>query len=489
MTTLLLTNIIVEGRLREDLGDVEELAKSIDENGLLQPIVVEAIVSPDKTVYQLRAGGRRYAAFTLLAANKVEGQKDASLYREISVSLLNEMPAHKRIVIEIEENIRRKDMTWQEKVEGIVKYHRASMTAALLDGEKWSQARTGELLNLDQASVSVAFTVFKEIKAGNKAVIDAESLTDALKVITANSLDQAQAERLRRIQLKRAEQTAQEGVLSNVNTPVLHGISPSILVASRQTAPETVADKLQVSLEDIASFYYEGDALSVLPQLASQQIINHIICDPPYGIDMSNLGGAAIERVAETHSVEGNLQLIPAFLEVAYKSIAEDGFLCMWYDLDHHEKIARWAEAIGWKVCRWPLVWCKTSSCSNQAAQYNITKSTEVCYIMRRSEKSIIKKKQGVSYVLAGTAATATHPFCKPHEVWNYLIETVSLEGQTICDPFAGEGSSLAAIFQQKRTPLGIEIDKKHIASGLSYIQGKLNKRDILSDLLKGALL
>ena len=211
MTTLLLTNIIVEERLREDLGDVEELAKSIDENGLLQPIVVEAIVSPDKTVYELRAGGRRYAAFTLLAANKVEGQKDASLYREISVSLLNEMPAHKRIVIEIEENIRRKDMTWQEKVEGIVKYHRASMTAALLDGEKWSQSRTGELLNLDQASVSVAFTVFKEIKAGNKAVIDAESLTDALKVITANSLDQAQAERLRRIQLKRAEQTAQAG--------------------------------------------------------------------------------------------------------------------------------------------------------------------------------------------------------------------------------------------------------------------------------------
>jgi len=144
---------------------------------------------------------------------------------------------------------------------------------------------------------------YYEDYTGNKAVIDAESLTDALKVITANSLDQAQAERLRRIQLKRAEQTAQEGVLSNVNTPVLHGISPSILVASRQTAPETVADKLQVSLEDIASFYYEGDALSVLPQLASQQIINHIICDPPYGINMDNLSGQAISRVEETHEV------------------------------------------------------------------------------------------------------------------------------------------------------------------------------------------
>lgn len=499
MTTLPLNQIIVADRLRDDLGDVEELARSIDENGLLQPIVVEKKVElellsfPPQPVntYHLRAGGRRYAAFTLLSLNKVEGQKDPSLYQEIPVSLLNEMPAHRRIVIEIEENIRRKDMTWQEKVIGIVKYHKACETSALLDKEKWSQERTGELLNLDQASVSIAFTVFKEIKANNEAVIKAESLTDALKIITASSLDAAQAERMRRIQLKRTESSyAQQS--SSGNLPAvspLPTLSTGILFSARTTSPETIADKLQISLEEISALYYEGSCLDILPKIASRQVINHIICDPPYAIDMSNLGSANIERVEETHRVGENLDLIPVFLQVAFDVIAEDGFLCMWYDLDHHEKIAQWAEATGWKVCRWPLVWCKTSNCANQAAQYNVTKATEVCYLFRRSEKSILKKKQAVNYVLAGTAATSTHPFPKPKEVWNYLIETVSLEGQTIVDPFAGEGSSLAAIFQAKRTPIGIELDPKHIASGLTYIQGKLNKKDILDDLLTSSLI
>jgi DNA modification methylase len=158
----------------------------------------------------------------------------------------------------------------------------------------------------------------------------------------------------------------------------------------------------------------------------------------------------------------------------------------MWYDLDHHEKIAGWAKEIGWKVQRWPIVWCKTSTCRNSAAQYNVTKSTEVCYMFRRSERSTIKTKKSTNYILAGTAATATHPFCKPFEVWEYLITAVSVEGQTIVDPFAGEGSALNAIFKLKREPIGIEIDEKHIASGLQYLQQELNKNlndDLLSEI------
>lgn len=182
-----------------------------------------------------------------------------------------------------------------------------------------------------------------------------------------------------------------------------------------------------------------------------------------------------MSRTAAEHTVAGNLELIPAFLRVAFNVIAEDGFLCMWYDLDHHEKIAAWATEVGWKPCRWPIVWCKTSPCMNNAAQYNVTKATEVCYVFRRSEKSVIKTKQAKNYVLAPTAASATHPFCKPYEVWKYLIETFSTEGQTIVDPFAGEGSALAAMFKLKRLPIGIEVDEKHIGNGLSFIENELN--------------
>jgi DNA modification methylase len=147
----------------------------------------------------------------------------------------------------------------------------------------------------------------------------------------------------------------------------------------------------------------------------------------------------------------------------------------MWYDLDHHEKLQLWAGEVGFKVCRWPFIWCKTSPCSNQAAQYNITKSTEVCLMLRKSEHSVIKTKQSRNWIMAPSVATNSHPFVKPFDVWKYVIETVSVEGQTIVDPFAGEGSCLAAAFRLQRIPAGIEISETHLANGLSYVSSQIN--------------
>lgn len=483
--TLPLDDILVEDRLRVDLGDVEELAESVRDNGLLQPLVVERRVDGETVKYSLRCGGRRYAALTLLRTNKVPNP-NPSEYDKVSVRIYNEMPEHQRIVIEIEENLRRKDLGWLEKTIGIVRYHKASKRAALLNGEKWSQQMTGDLLNMDQASVSVAFTVYDAIQAGNEKVRDAESLTEALKVITSGELDAAQAEQMRRITLKRQEVKEVRHDVSAVDA-TLPRVSSILVQSANKNQPETVADKVQFTKEQIADFYHQGDCLELIPKIAAQQTINHIICDPPYGIDMDNLVMEGVERIAETHTVEGNLELIPAFLEVAYEAIAIDGFLCMWYDLDHHEKIAKWATDIGWKVQRWPLVWCKTSTCRNSAAQYNITKSTEVCYFMRRSSNSVIKCKQSRNYIEAGSVATAHHPFVKPFELWDYLLDTVSSPNQSILDPFAGEGSSLAAAFKKGRLPIGCEVDPKLIAGGLSYIQEQINKKSILDDILTEA--
>ncbi len=460
-----LNEILVEGRLREDLGDVEGLAEAIESDGLLQPIVVEATPNGPRP-YQLIAGGRRYAAFTLLKTNKVEFQK-------IPCMLLGELPAHTRVKLELEENLRRKDMTWQEKVLGIYRYHKASQRAALLDGDTWSQQATGDLLGVDQSSVSNALRIAKELLAGNERVKNAESMSDAYKVLVGDKLDEAQQEILRRMQAKR-----EASAKASVDT-LLPTLPQSIVVRANEIVPAGEKPASKVSLEQISAFYHQGNALDLIPRIASLGPINHIVCDPPYGIDMDNLVSESVERIAETHQVEANLGLIESFLDISFKHIAPDGFLCMWYDLDHHEKIKTWAEKIGWRVQRWPLVWCKTSPCRNSQAQYNITKSTEVCYFLRRSEQSVLKKKQASNFVLAGSCSTPTHPFPKPPQVWNYIIDAVSLENQTLLDPFAGEGSSLAAMFNKKRVPIGIELDEKHIASGLSYIQDKINSNSL----------
>ena len=56
--------IIIGERFRKDMGDVDALAESIKELGLLQPIVVT-------TSYQLVAGQRRIAAFKQLGKTQI----------------------------------------------------------------------------------------------------------------------------------------------------------------------------------------------------------------------------------------------------------------------------------------------------------------------------------------------------------------------------------------------------------------------------------
>lgn len=88
--------IIVGTRLREDYGDIEALAKSMEEHGLMHPIIVDEYSN-------LIAGGRRLKAAQLLD------------WPEIEVRYVNELSENEKRALELEENIRRKDLTEFEK--------------------------------------------------------------------------------------------------------------------------------------------------------------------------------------------------------------------------------------------------------------------------------------------------------------------------------------------------------------------------------------
>jgi ParB-like chromosome segregation protein Spo0J len=475
--TILIDEIILEERYRKDYKDLEGLAKSIAENGLLHPVVVDSS-------NRLIAGGRRYAAYKLLASGAFNGITSAD-FRSVPVTRFGDLDEGQRKLLELEENLRRENTTWQEEVLGMYDYHRICYKRALKRNEKWTQEATGKLLNMDQGPVSAMLKVAKILKdQPEDPVKDCASLTDALKLLLQRAQDEASREQLKRINAKRAELDRDSDLSAATFTvpPVVVLNRAPILAAdgtpaAQEREPEIIVSNKPklITKEQVAELYYHGNALTLLPKIASKMVINHIICDPPYGIDMINLGGNNIQRIEETHEVEPNKQLLKEFLNVAYSCLASDGFLCLWYDLDHHEKLSGWASEIGFRVCRWPLIWCKSSPCSNQASHYNITKSTEVCLVLRKSEQSVIKTKQSRNWIVAPSASTNSHPFVKPFELWKYLIETVSVEGQTIVDPFAGEGSSLAACLRLQRFPLGIEIDDKHIANGLDYVSSQMN--------------
>lgn len=91
-----ISDIKIGTRRREDMGNIQELADSLKGFGLINPVVVD-------DEWNLVAGGRRMAAAMLLG------------WEEIEARLTGELSDNELRALELEENVRRKDLTEYEK--------------------------------------------------------------------------------------------------------------------------------------------------------------------------------------------------------------------------------------------------------------------------------------------------------------------------------------------------------------------------------------
>lgn len=98
---LKISEVQIGQRVRDEYGDMESLGNSIKEHGLLHPIVVDSN-------YNLIAGCRR-----LLACERIG-------LKEIEAKILADISEKELRVLELEENIRRKDLTELEKSKNLV---------------------------------------------------------------------------------------------------------------------------------------------------------------------------------------------------------------------------------------------------------------------------------------------------------------------------------------------------------------------------------
>ena len=446
-------NINLGDRFRTTYKDIQSLAEDIHQNGIIHPMVVDENMN-------LRVGGRRYHAYEWLR------EQYPKAYDLVQVRQIAKLTHLQERVIELSENLNRSDMTWKEKCIGVAEVHRLSEQEANRQGLGWVQQQTASELGVSQTNVSFNLQIAKSLVSDpDGKIAEQPTLSDAIKFVIGLKNDEVNKERLIRAKEKRKQITeatplpTAEDLTDLLDLEDIEGRSGEL-----------------ISYDTICAMLHHGDALQVLSEIAKGTEIHHIITDPPYGVDpaqMETIQG--IDRVAEEHQVRQNLELIENFLEVAYQVIHEAGFMCMWYDLDHHEKIMTWARKIGWKVQRWPFIWVKPTS-GNNMAQYNLTKCTEYCMFFRRSEKSVLMQRNVKNWIECPLALSKTHPFYKGGLLWETLIDAVSTEGQTIVDPFCGEGSALIPIFYKNRNPIGIELVEKHIASAAQRMYAALNK-------------
>lgn len=501
-TDLPFHDLQIGDRIRQDVPDIDELADSIRQYGLIQPIVVNQR-------HELIDGGRRTTALERILSSQTTDDTEPTIVSFIQSGVLTygvHFIRKETVSVdhlgeqELEANIQRADFTWQEEVLAVDKIHKLKKRSAAKDGDKWGFRETGRILKKSHASVRYCELIATAIKANDPEIIKCDGLTSALKILAQRKLDQANKKKADMIlrQVRPSNSDAVSGI---------DGLSAMLEQAQDETetgsiyTEDDISEEFEYGVEEldndgmditVPSVPVDSEAISIplSTQLSNDDMmkvvrswegrVNHIITDPPYGIDMNNLAQQKIERIEDTHDADDNISNFRPWLKTCYDVLPEDGFCIWWCDMVHWEELRQLAESIGFKTSRWALIWIKTHACINQAASYNFTKNYEVALVMRKSEARLVK--QQASSWWTGTNEPerkqyAGHPFVKPKGLWQWLAKAVALEGQTIGDPFAGVGSGPCSLIDGGFNILASEVDENHYNQLVTNVSDAYKKK------------
>ncbi len=453
-----IADVIIGERLRQDTpavkAKVEEIARSIKELGPLQPVVID-----EKN--QLIDGGCRIQAYQFLGVDEVP------YVRRFKVT------DSKRIALEVEANLRRSDLTWQEKVMAIGKVHYMKEAEAAESNEEWGQRATGSLLNVNVASVNNALQVYKLLLAKDNEIASADSLKDAMLILVERKRNKA-------IQYRMATTGEAPKVVEEQIRPITFALGNAktnpISAPIAATVVDQKSDPIKASKHiDLSKILFNTDCVAWM-HAAPKDSVDVIVTDIPYGVDLDNMEDISnIDMMRDTHNVEANVELMPKFIEAAYHILRPNSYLLFFYALQHHEKLRDWGTASGFKVQDWPLMWLKPHSCKNNAPQCNWTKSFEPVMVMKKGSPVLNTRMTKCHLEVDGMPdkKQQSNPFAKPLEFLSQMIfKPLGLQPGAIClDPFAGEGSILSAAVLHGLQPIGLELDEMRFPALVSRMQ------------------
>ena len=220
---------------------------------------------------------------------------------------------------------------------------------------------------------------------------------------------------------------------------------------------------------------YHGDCREVLPLLIPG--FDLLLTDPPYGISYkSNRGSDHAAIVGDDDTLD-----VPAVLAQAARLLRRSRHAYIFGDIDLS------STALTAKV---ELVWDKGVVGMGDLSLPWSTSHEPITFAVY--EPSIANREKGYGRLAArmrkgsvlrcirtNGQGTNRHPTEKPVEVLRQLIESSSVLGETVLDPFMGVGSTLVAAHMEGRNAVGIETDERYceIAAsrlGVQVAQGVL---------------
>lgn len=387
-------------RQRKELTKIDILADSIRRLGLIHPLVVT------REGLELVAGERRYAACKSLG------------WTSVPVQWQDEVDPARLRAIELEENVKRQDIEWQDQVSAVLEYHNYQ----LREQPGWNSGDTAAALGYSGGSISDMLMIGKEIAEGNTTVAESPKLSVARGIVYRNN--------------ERREQA----ILDK-----LHG---------RTELPKGDKDRETILTADFTSWVldYKGPRF------------NFVHCDFPYGIqaDTFNQGGAKAHGGYEDSPQKWHNLMIA--LEIATRKLCTpSAHLMFWFamrkgDQRLFESTASALEAMGWEINPMPLIWMKSDGAGILPdPERGPRQIYETCFLGSRGDRKIVR---AVANAYAAPTVRERHMSEKPEPMLRHFFGMLVDQNTTLLDPTCGSGSAIRAAESLGASyTLGLEVD------------------------------
>lgn len=441
MKVIPLAQIVVGDRFREDLGNIEELAASIREKGLIQPLSVNAD-------FVLLAGGRRYNACKSLGLEKVP-----VMLREGN----DEVDARE---VELIENIHRKDMSWQEKAKLVARIH----TLYTERDPNWMGKKTAQLIDQSEMNVSRALRLAAGLEVF-PALETCKTADEAHKVI------------------KKAEEEALIAELARRQKSMLEKVPEVPVDATGKPTSKGIDQLVKNTIHAGDRDYHIGDVFQGL-KVTKKDTYSFIECDPPYGVDLDvltqreDMTGTA-ERDADYNEIKA--EDYPNFLHnlcgELYRVAKPNSWMIFWFAFKWQQEVKSQLQSAGWVLDEVPAIWSKPAG-RTPRPDLLLARCYEPFYICKKGQPTLFK--QGRSNLIdyspdLGPDGTAIkdkyHPAQRPVRLMRNILG-IFLDQQIhkVLIPFAGSGATLRACYQMSYLPTGYDNNdryKKHFLLAL----------------------
>lgn len=419
-----------EARQRQDI-DVTDLLASVKARGVVSPIIVHYDIATDKLV--LVAGERR------LEASRQAGLPD------IPVRYVEDLSPIELQILELEENVKRKQLEWQEVAGGIGRIHALYRS---LDPD-WTMVETSEAIGMSQGAVSLYLQVDEELARPETKIAAAGTAREAYNV------------------LKRREQRVNAAALQEMLGPLADS-------AKSQTPAESkVEPKPQVLQENFLSWApsYTGEKFQLLH------------CDFPYGVGVDSAPDSRqIKKFDDNPVYEDSPETFFKLLECLVKNLDRllsiSGHVMFWYSERHLLRIKlafeTYAPQVQWNLH--PLVWHKSDNAGMVPDPRRWPRHVyETCLLGTRGERFLMGLK---SDLYPCPTDNTLHPSAKPEPMLRHFMSMLVDEHTRVLDPTCGAGSSLrAADSLGAKTVLGLEIEPSYAQAARQALEGAQSLR------------